>query len=120
MLLFSVIVATGQGTTGSLSGIVVDPFGSVLPGVEVSVSGPVKSAARSDESGTFSLPGLKPGVYSLRLELSGFRFTTRDIALNAGENKSLHLAMQLRRIACDGEWMPAELDHWRSEDGSTL
>jgi hypothetical protein len=119
MIIFSSLVATGQQTGGNISGEVVDPSGAMIPGVNVTLSGPEKRVIRSDQSGMFSIRDLKPGAYLFRLESPGFRFPARDLVIMSGVNKSLHLVMQLRKIACDGQWMPAELDRWRSDDGST-
>jgi hypothetical protein len=41
------------------------------------------------------------------------------LLLKSGDDTFLSLLMRLRQNACDGEWMPAELDEWRSTEGST-
>jgi hypothetical protein len=64
------------GTTGQLSGRVVDTQGLALPGVTVTVQSPAQIGGRlvdvSDVNGNFMFPALTPGMYTVRAELSGF------------------------------------------------
>jgi hypothetical protein len=74
MLGFSA-TAAAQGTqTGTLSGTVKDQAGLVVPGATVTVTSPALQGARStvtDGNGTYSIPGLPPGMYSVSFELTG-------------------------------------------------
>lgn len=69
--------AHGQGTdTGSLRGHISDSTGAALPGVTVtaaseSVMGGNLVAVTSAE-GLYRFPSMPPGVYTLRMELTGF------------------------------------------------
>jgi TonB dependent receptor/Carboxypeptidase regulatory-like domain len=62
---------------GRLIGTVRDPQGGVLPGATLTLSSPsLIGGSRSGASGpdgSFTFAGLGPGVYTLRVELSGFR-----------------------------------------------
>jgi TonB dependent receptor/Carboxypeptidase regulatory-like domain len=62
---------------GRLIGTVRGPDGGVLPGATITVSGPaLLGGARTAESGadgSFALPALDPGVYTVEVELSGLR-----------------------------------------------
>jgi hypothetical protein len=64
------------GTTGKLSGNVLDEQKQPLPGATVTVTSAVliggKRVAVTDVNGLFSFPALDPGVYGIRIELSGF------------------------------------------------
>ena len=119
MVFCSAAFTMAQDVPAKLQGTIVDVAGAVIPGVQVKLSGDVTLTARSDQSGAFSIANIRPGSYLLRLDTPGFRFHPRDLLLKSGDDTSLSLVMQLRQIACDGEWMPAELDQWRSSDGST-
>src|SRR5918996_420418 len=72
-----VATAYGQGTdTGSLRGRITDNTGAALPGVTVTAaSGAVMGgslvAVTSDE-GVYRFPALPPGLYTVRMELTGF------------------------------------------------
>jgi len=62
---------------GRLIGTVRGPDGGVLPGATVTISSPAliggPRVAESGPDGSFTFPGLDPGVYSVEIELSGFR-----------------------------------------------
>ena len=64
------------GTTGALSGIVSDELGQPIPGATVSASSPSQiggaQRAVTDADGSFNFPALTPGVYTVKIELSGF------------------------------------------------
>jgi len=68
--------AAFAGTTGKLSGTVADDNGLPLPGVTVTIASPAliggAQVAVTEIDGNFSFPGLAPGVYTVKAELSGF------------------------------------------------
>jgi hypothetical protein len=68
--------AWAQTGTGTLTGAVRDSQGGVLPGSTVTATNNATGAARTtvaNETGSFNMPGLTPGTYTLRVELAGFR-----------------------------------------------
>src|SRR5437773_10068850 len=63
-------------TTGTIVGIVRDESGALIPGASVSVTNKGTGAHRtalSSETGDFSIPGLLPALYDVRVEMPGFR-----------------------------------------------
>src|SRR4029077_1549481 len=59
------------GTTGSISGTVTDPTGSVVPGATLTVTSTtqgVQHKARSDAKGAYTFPSLPVGQYRLEVE----------------------------------------------------
>jgi len=80
VLLLTVLVALAgtshAGTTGQLSGRVVDEEGVALPGVSISASSPTQIggvlSAQTDAQGWFQFPRLNPGYFTVQLELEGF------------------------------------------------
>ena len=82
--LITVMIAAGltlagsvqAGTTGQLSGYVVDDEGLPLPGVSVSTSSPAQiggvHTTQTSAEGWFQYPRLSPGYFTVRLELDGF------------------------------------------------
>jgi outer membrane receptor protein involved in Fe transport len=88
-------LASAQGTTGTISGRIVDSQGLAVPGATVTVTGPQGTrTAVSDSAGRFSVPFLTPGTYSLRAELQGFKtFEQRDITVRLEQTVDLPITM---------------------------
>jgi hypothetical protein len=77
-LLLASVPAFGQGTRGSLSGVVTDPNSGAIVGATVTAkqSGTNEEfKAQTNAQGAFSFPSLAPGKYSLTVEASGFKKT---------------------------------------------
>jgi hypothetical protein len=75
--------AFGQGVTqASITGIVRDTSGAVLPGVTVEAASPVlieKSRnAVSDDTGRYRIIALNPGTYTVTFTLPGFNSVKRE------------------------------------------
>jgi hypothetical protein len=70
-------MTVAQGLTGTLIGTVKDEQGGVLAGASVRVSSPAliggPVTASTDERGRLRFPVLAPGLYTLDIELQGFR-----------------------------------------------
>ncbi|HWM28932.1 MAG TPA: TonB-dependent receptor, partial [Woeseiaceae bacterium] len=82
-VLFCLIAAPAFAQqTGTLSGVVRDAQGGVLPGVTVSVASPAliggARTAITGEAGTYQLPPLPPGTYDVTYELTGFTSLKRE------------------------------------------
>src|SRR5262249_10265606 len=95
--------AAAQGeASASVTGIVADAQGGVLPGVTVTLrnieSGAVRTTA-TDEGGRYRLPGLQPGRYSIRAELDGFQPTdVANLTLTIGLAVQQNLTLALRGV----------------------
>lgn len=77
-----------------LTGQVVDPGGTVLPGATVEISGPSTAAsAVTDERGRFRFDGLSRGPHLMTVSLAGFR--TRAVAVRADAPDSREVVVQL-------------------------
>ena len=67
------LASAQETTTGSLTGQVVDTGGAAVPGATVTItSGQGSKNFITDGSGRFFAPYLTPGVYAVKVELSGF------------------------------------------------
>ena len=85
--------------SASLTGVVSDESGGVLPGVVVSAreqtSGTIHTSVTSGD-GRFSLP-VAPGTYVIRAELSGFApFTSRSLTVADKQSESLAIALGIQ------------------------
>lgn len=69
------------GTTGAIIGTVADNTKAVIPGVTITASAPTLMGTRTvvtGVDGTYRIPALPPGTYTLVFELSGFQTVTRE------------------------------------------
>jgi hypothetical protein len=74
--------AAHAGETGSVSGVVKDSQGGVLPGVTVKISGEMLPAGReavTTSTGNYLFPRLLPGVYKIEASMSAMGTTTKEI-----------------------------------------
>src|SRR5579871_5037866 len=75
-------MAAAQGVLASITGVVKDTSGAVLPGVTVEVASPVliekTRTAVTDGSGQYRIVDLRAGTYSVTFTLTGFSTVKRD------------------------------------------
>lgn len=85
--------ASAQTITGSISGVITDPNGGVIPGATVSLLSEKigqKRSVTTNGEGRFNFAALQPGTYSLRVEQQGFQtYEQREVILSANENLAL-------------------------------
>src|SRR5215467_7602614 len=93
-----------QGTSAaSISGVVTDASGGVLPGVTVEASSPVliekSRTAVTDERGEYRIVELVPGTYTVNFTLPGFAsFVREGIELPPSFNATVNAQMRIGAI----------------------
>ncbi|HJR58603.1 MAG TPA: TonB-dependent receptor [Vicinamibacterales bacterium] len=94
--------AGAQGTSGVLSGQVVDPSGGAMPGVTVTATNPATGETRvavTATTGTYQLAALPVGTYTLTYQLEGFKTTTRTgILVEASVPRAVNVTLELGGI----------------------
>src|SRR5437762_6120138 len=102
ILVLSVSPALAQ-TDGSISGVIRDASGAVIPGAMVTVTNPATNfvrAAISNEAGIYNFPVLQPGVYNIKVELPGFRtITQNDVELQIQQSARLDFTLQVGEVS---------------------
>jgi hypothetical protein len=105
-LLFAVLItlaarfgAFAQTTNATLSGTVTDPGGATIPHAKVVVTqiatGQMRSTETSD-GGTYSLPALPIGAYSVSVTAQGFkRLSVPSVTLQVGQAAELSLKLDV-------------------------
>ncbi len=82
------ISAWGQVGAGSLSGIVQDTTGAIIPGATVTIQNTASGAQRhlqSNSAGAFTFSAIPSGDYKVTVEHAGFKQLVRaSVHLNAG------------------------------------
>lgn len=102
LVLFTLPLAA-QVTTGSILVRTVDEQSAVVPGVTVTVSSPVLVAGQStgttDSNGAYRFPSLPPGIYTVKVELQGFRTIIReDLRVAVGETTPVEIGMTVATV----------------------
>lgn len=103
ILLTTAAGVRAQVQTGSITGIVTDASGGVLPGVTVSLSGKkliggVQTEA-TDTSGTYRFSRLPPGDYHVKFELQGFKMVERpDIRVSASFVATVNARLEVGQL----------------------
>ena len=94
-LIVSVLASTAwAGTTGRISGRVLDAKKQPLAGVTVGVVG-APLGAISDEGGRFTILNIPAGAYTIRANLVGYRpVTTTNLIVSADEATRLDLTLE--------------------------
>ena len=100
LLLFGAVLAVAQTTpTASVSGIVSDPSGAVVPNAKVTVTdlnrgGPL--VTQTNGAGVYLVKDLIPSDYKITVEASGFRnYEVGSFPLNASQAAVLNVTLQL-------------------------
>ena len=95
--------AFGQGAgRASINGTVFDAEKAVLPGATITVTEENTGATRDTVTGgdgTFVIPTLLPGRYTIKADLPGFQPTTQTgMTLGVGQELSVNMTLQLSGV----------------------
>src|SRR6202158_2618625 len=93
-------VALAQGQTPSaIVGSVTDPTGAAIPGATVTVANEkngLKRSVKTDDSGRFSFPQLKPGTYSVKAEADRFESQQNNtISAGLGQKQTVDFKLNI-------------------------
>ena len=112
----------GQAYFGSVTGVLTDPTGAVIPGAKLTLTDQEKGYTfntTSDGEGRFLYRSVSPGTYTVTAEMPGFEKTVRtgisvDININATAN--LHMKISSSTQTVDVNSQNQALD---SQDATT-
>jgi hypothetical protein len=98
----------------SVSGVVADPTGAVIPGATIHLSGAAGYTATADDAGHYSFTSIAPGSYSIHAEAPGFAASeTKNITLNGNQRLILDL-----RLPLETQNQEVQVNAQQSEDES--
>ena len=104
LLLFSLSIgnAAAQEITGSISGIVSDSSGALIPGVKVTVTNTgtnVSKTVVTGASGAYRVPFLFFGTYQVKAEHDGFKTSQMDnVTLSTSEDVRADLTLSVGEV----------------------
>ena len=90
-------------TTGSLTGVVKDSTGAIVPGAKVTLVNSDDKSVRSDVSSGaafFSFAAVQPGTYNLNVTAKGFEtFVITGIEMHPGDSKNIeNITLKIGRV----------------------
>jgi len=88
----------GQQETASITGQITDPSGGAVPGARVTIKNQASGASfasLSDSDGFYRAPQLRPAVYTISANASGFSTTVRE-GVQARVNDRLRVDLALK------------------------
>jgi hypothetical protein len=107
LLLLTHCTVTAQETTGSISGVVKDASGAVLPDVAITVENQEtgrRLQSKSADDGTYMARDLAPGRYSVKLEKAGFdRAEVANVLVLLGKNSRADSTLRVGSMATSVE-----------------
>src|SRR5919201_2050691 len=95
------LAAAGAAQTirGTLTGTVTDSSGGVVPGAAVTATNPATGIAESvvtNQQGGYTMPLLPPGIYSVTIELPGFkRYVRSGVSIEIAQTTRLDAQLQV-------------------------
>lgn len=95
--------AAWASITGSISGVVTDPAGAVVPGVTVvatDVATNIQHSTVTDAKGFYAFPALNVGTFNVTVSQQGFRdFQESSIIINANSAIRLDIKMEIGAVS---------------------
>ncbi len=105
LLLWVILVFSlgASAQTAQLSGLIKDSSGAVVPGASVLIQNQqtgIKHQAESNQAGSYAFPFLKPGLYEITVEASGFQLVNQPgITLTVGQQARIDFVLQVGAVA---------------------
>jgi Carboxypeptidase regulatory-like domain len=92
-----------QAVYGSLTGVITDSTGAVIPGAKVTITSVERQTSdqvESNESGIYSKERLLPGAYEVKVEKDGFKQAViSSVVVNLDAKTQLNVALQLGEVS---------------------
>src|SRR5215813_10430358 len=93
------VFAQARSSSADLTGVVLDPTKTLVPGATVTATNLATGLARSGSSnsdGVYRIPLLPPGVYDVKIEVNGFNSQIkRGVTLTVGQTLTLNFDLTL-------------------------
>lgn len=103
-LLYTQAPLHAQTSSGTVTGVVSDPAGAVVPGANVTAKNTATGEIRktvSNGAGIFSIPALPPGPYTLDVTAQGFAVDTSSLTLSVGQVLNVNFSLKVGSAASE-------------------
>jgi hypothetical protein len=91
-----------QGSVGTINGTILDPAGAAVPGAAVTATNNqtgVEYRATSTSTGSYTLPYLPSGMYTVSVSAAGFqRSVAENVQLRVAQTQTLDLTLEVGQI----------------------
>src|SRR5215471_1172485 len=126
-VLLAAISLSAQTFRGTILGTVTDPSGAVIPGAKVTVKNTGTGLERTTETsadGSYSLPELPIGTYSVTVTQSGFQTSiTSNVVVDVATERRVDAALKTGQVSTtvevSGELLP-QVETTSAELGGVL
>ena len=126
-IVFTATALSAQTFRGTILGTVTDPSGAVVSGASVTVRNlntGLERTTQTSADGSYSVPELPVGTYSVTVTLSGFQTSlTNDVAVDVASERRVDAALKTGQVSdkveVSGEALP-QVDTSSAELGGTL
>ena len=99
LLVLAASYAYGQESRGSITGQVTDPTGAAISNAAVTVTSTDTGAishVNSTQEGFYTVPGLLPGGYTVRVAAQGFKaFEQSNVTVQTQQNQTVNVKMEV-------------------------
>jgi Carboxypeptidase regulatory-like domain len=93
------VAAFAQSERGTITGVVHDSSGAVVPGANITINNQATELslhAVTNDAGEYTVPELQVGTYSVRIDKPGFRtFLVSGVVLNAAQSVRTDATLQV-------------------------
>ena len=98
ILFLAATAALAQSDRSTITGVITDQSGAVIPGASVGAVNQatgLKYSASSNDFGIYALPGLPLGRYKVTASVAGFENAVMRVEVHIAENMTLNFAMKV-------------------------
>ena len=103
LLIGSAYMALAQAGRGSISGLVTDPTGAIIPGAKITAESQatgLKLSTVSTAAGLYSFVSLTPGMYQVSATARGFdTIVMKDIRVSVDQGSTVNLTLKVGSVS---------------------
>ena len=102
MFLLISVPARAQVSGATLSGVITDAQGGVVPNAKITIKNTATSIAvetNTNSSGAYSAPNLTPGDYTVSISAAGFKTSESKVTLTVGAKQEMNLALSVGEVS---------------------